>query len=171
MTAPQLEMIFQPLRPPRMTEGPAGKTGRTLSDREIQPFNIRSVQFSGILGVLPSLFPSPRRTSSNSTLHSHNAIVPPRLDDLAVKTCCSENAPGNWPIEFESVGGNQRDTVEIHSARNISKQANGISVASFPDDGRRPKSRPHVDGDKDPARVRTLGRAILVYWSRTGSGP
>src|ERR1019366_92734 len=87
-----------------------------------------------------------------STLHSHNAIVPPRLGDLAVKTCCSENAPGNWPIEFESVGGNQRDTVEIHSARNISKQANGISVASFPDDGRRPKSRPHVDGDKDPAR-------------------
>jgi hypothetical protein len=152
MTAQQVKMILQPLLPPRITQGPAGKIGRTLSDREIEPFNIRSVQFSGILGVAPSLFPSPRRTSSNPSLHSNNAIVPSGFDDLAIKTSCSEDATGNGSIEFESVGGDHRDIVEIHAAREITKQAKGVSVAAFSDRGRRPEPGPHVDRNEDPAR-------------------
>jgi hypothetical protein len=54
MPSQQLEMIFQVLLPPGETNRLPEKIGRRLSDRQIQPLHIRSVQILGILGVAPS---------------------------------------------------------------------------------------------------------------------
>jgi hypothetical protein len=39
---------------------------------------------------------------------------------------------------------------ESHSAGNVSKEGESVWVASFPDDCRRPESRPHFDHGEDP---------------------
>jgi len=84
---------------------------------------------------------------------SDNAIIPPRLDDLAVETSNPEDAPDDLLIEFESIRGDQREAPVKHAGRKISEQAQGVSIAPSPDDSRRPETRPDIDRNKDPDRL------------------
>jgi hypothetical protein len=45
MAAEQLQVIFKLLLPSSMTDRPAAKIRRALSNREIQPFDKRRVEF------------------------------------------------------------------------------------------------------------------------------
>jgi hypothetical protein len=42
MAAQQLQMIFQPLLPPRMTKAPTTEVGRALPDGQVQTFDVGS---------------------------------------------------------------------------------------------------------------------------------
>ena len=75
MAAKQLQVIFEKLLPSRVTYRPPKELGRALSDREIQPFDERRVQFRGVLGVAQPLFQSPRGADLRSSLDLENAIV------------------------------------------------------------------------------------------------
>ena len=134
MATQQFQMISQSLHPSGMTQCPAAQEGRTLSDSQIQSFNVGRVQLSGILGVLPSLFPSPRRSESRFVFDFNDAVFSPFLDDLAVKTPNSKDAPYNLLIEFETIRGDQRETLMNHAGRKISKQPERVSIAPSPDD-------------------------------------
>ena len=129
------------------------KEGRALPDGQVQSFDVGSIQFHRILGVAPCLFPPPGCTHAAPPLHFDNAIVPPRLDDLAVQTSCPKNAPDDVVVKLESVRGDQRNSFEFHSARNISKQTERVSVAPSPNHSGRPEPRPDVDRNKDPDRL------------------
>jgi len=89
----QLEVIFQTLLPPRVADRPPKKIRRTLPDRQIQSFNVGRVQFSGILGILPSLFSFARCSRSGFAFDFDDAVVFSLLDDLTVKTSNPEDAP------------------------------------------------------------------------------
>ena len=41
-------------------------------------------------------------------------IVPSRLDDLTIESCRAEDTTSDLLVEIESVGDNQRKTLEIH---------------------------------------------------------
>src|SRR4029450_13641889 len=86
VAAKQLQVIFETLLPSRVADRPPKKIGRALSDREVQPLDKRSVQFRGVLGVAQRLFESPRVADKRSSLDLDDAIVPTRLDHLAVQT-------------------------------------------------------------------------------------
>ena len=76
-----------------------------MSDRKIQPFDERRVQFRGVLGVAQPLFQSPRVADLSSSLDLDNAIVRTRLDDLAVETGWPKEATDNFTVKVESVRG------------------------------------------------------------------
>ena len=149
----QLEVIFQKLLLPYVTDCPANKIRRTLLDCEIQPFTIGSDQFCGIFGVAPCLFPPSGCTHPESLLLIDNAIFPPSLGSPGRKDKLPKNPPDDALVIFESVRGNEREAFVIHSARNISKQAEPVSIAPPSYDGRWPKTRPDVDRNKDPDRL------------------
>src|SRR5262245_18690673 len=146
-------MIFEMLPPSSVVDRPSKKIGRALSDRKVQPLGERSVQFRGVLGVAQRLFESPRGPDQHSSLDLDNAIIPTRLDDLAVQTSWPKDATDNSLVETESVSGDQGDTLKIHSAGYVLKESKRVSVASSPYDGRRPKPRPDINRGEDPDRV------------------
>ena len=59
------------------------------------------------------LFESPSNPNHRSPLHLHDAIVPTRLDDLAIHTGWPKDLPYGFFIELESVRDNQRSIFEI----------------------------------------------------------
>src|ERR1019366_3724758 len=105
MASQQLQMIFQSLLPPRMTEASTTKVCRALPDGQVQAFDVGSIELTRILRIAPHLFPTPSRTEAGFPLHSYHVIVSPFLDDLAVYAGCSKESPDNLPIELEAVGG------------------------------------------------------------------
>src|SRR5262245_2749693 len=147
-----------------MADRPPKKIGRAQSDREVQPLDERSVQFRGVLGVAQRLFESPRGADPHSSLDLDDAIVPTRLDDLAVQTSWPKDATDNSLVETESVSGDKGDTFKIHSTGYVLKESERVSVASSPYDSR-PKPRPAVNrgpmkGDvKEQNPHRSQGRA------------
>jgi hypothetical protein len=153
VAAKQFQVIFQTLLPTRVADRPPKKISRALSDREIQPLDERSVQFRGVLGVTQRLLKSPRVTDHGSSLDLDNAIVRTRLDDLAIETGWPKDATDNFLVKLEAVCGDQKGTFKIHSAGDVLKESERVSVASSPYDGRRPKPRPNVNRGEDPDRV------------------
>jgi hypothetical protein len=104
-------------------------------------------------GVTQRLLKSPRITDYGSSLDFDNAIVRTRLDDLAIETGWSKDATDNFLVKLEAVCGDQRGTFKIHSAGDVLKESERVSVASSPYDGRRPEPRPDVNRGEDPYRV------------------
>jgi hypothetical protein len=147
----QLQVIFETLLPSSVAYRPPKKIGRAPPDRQIQPFDERRVQFRGVLGVAQHLFQSPRVADQRSSLDLDDAVVPTRLDDLAVQTRWPKDANDSFFVKCESVRHDQRDTFEIHSTRYISQEDEGVSVASSPYDSRRP--RPDVNRGEDPDQM------------------
>src|SRR5262249_44009151 len=88
-----------------------------------------------------------------SSLHSDHPIVPSRLDHLTIDTRWPKHASDDSFVELESVAGDQRDGLQIHSIREVTKQVPGVVVASLADDGRRPKPGPDIDHNEDPDRL------------------
>jgi hypothetical protein len=123
-------VIFEMLLPSRVLDRPPKKIGRALSDREIQALDERSVQFRRVLGV--THLKSPRVTDHGSSLDLDNAIVRTRLDDLAIETGWSKDATDNFLVKLEAVCGDQRGTFKIHSAGDVLKESERVSVASSP---------------------------------------
>ena len=93
--------------------------GRTLSDREVQPFDKRRVQFRGFLGIGKNLLQSPVSTDYRSALDLHNTIVATGFDDLPVQIRGSKDTADSLRIKGESARGIQGDTFEIRSAEDI----------------------------------------------------
>src|SRR4029450_10256067 len=110
VAAKQLKVIFETLLPSRVVDRPPKKIGRALSDREVQPFHERRVQFRGVLGVAQRLFESPRGADQRSSLDLDNGIVPTRLDHLAVEIGWPKEATDNSFVKLEAVSGDQQDT-------------------------------------------------------------
>jgi len=96
------------------------------------------------------LFQSPPIPKHRSALHLHDAIVSPSLDHPTIKTRWPKDAFDDFLVKSESIRNDQRNLFESHSAGNVSKEGESVLVASFPDDGRRPESRPHFDHGEDP---------------------
>jgi hypothetical protein len=70
-------------------------------------------------------------------------------------------------IELESVRSNQRNTVEIHSLGNVSKEGQRVFVAAPADDSGRPKPRPDLHGSEDPDRMRQRSTVFqALCWTR-----
>ena len=88
-----------------------------------------------------------------SSLDFDNAIVPTRLDDLAVETGWPKEATDNFSVKVESVRGDQRGTFKIHSTDHVLEEGERVSVASPPYDSRRPEPRPDVNRGEDPDRM------------------
>jgi hypothetical protein len=93
--------------------------------------------------------------SSNygSPLDLDYPIVPAHLDHLTVDTRWPKDSSDDSFVELESVGGDQRGGLKIHSIREVAKQVPCVMVASFADYARRPKPRPNVDHNEDPDRL------------------
>lgn len=108
VAAKQLQVGFQSLFPVGMTYRPAQQIRGALSDREIQPFDERCVQFRGVFRLLQPLFKSPSRPNHRPSLHFHDAIIPTRLDDLTIDTGGPKDLADDFFIELESIRGNQR---------------------------------------------------------------
>ena len=123
---------------------------RTLSDREVQPFDKGRVQFRGVLGISKALRKSPVSTDHRSSFDFHNAIVPPRLDDLPVQTRRSKDTADNLRIKGETVRGDQGDVFQIRSAGDIPGEGECVSIASSSHDCRGPKPRPDLNCCEDP---------------------
>jgi hypothetical protein len=85
--------------------------------------------------------------------HLHDAIVPTRLDHLAIDTGWPKDLPDDSFIELKSVRGDQRNIFVVRSFSNIPEQGQRVFVAASADDSRRPKSRPNLDGCEDPGRL------------------
>jgi hypothetical protein len=153
IAAKQLKVIFETRLPSRVTSRSPAKIRRALSDREIQPFDKGRVQFRGVLGVAQRLFQAPWCADHRSSLDLDNAIIPARLDDLAIETRWAEDATDNSMVKLESVRGDQRETFETHSAGYISEKGESVPVAPSSDDGRWPKPRPDIDRDENPDRL------------------
>src|ERR1035437_4958938 len=141
MTAQQIQMIFQPLLPPRMTKASTTQVSRALPDGQVQAFNVGRIQLARILRIAPHLIPTPSRTEAGFPLHFDHAIISPFLDDLAVYAGCSKESPDNLPIEFESVGCDQRHVVSIAAGADVSKQGEGVPIAPLSNNGGRPEAR------------------------------
>ena len=80
-----------------------------------------------------------------SSLDLDNAIVPTRLDDLAIETGRPKDATDNFLVKLEAVCGDQRGTFKIHSADYVLAEGKRVSVASPPHDNRRPEPGPDVN--------------------------
>ena len=91
---------------------------------------------------------------NGSSFDLHDAIVPSRLEDLAIESRGAENATDDLLVESESVGDDQEKTVKIHAVGNIAQEGKGVPVASTSDDGRGPETRPDLHRDEDPRRIR-----------------
>lgn len=143
-------MILQSLSSSRVADCSPKQRGRTLSDRQIQPLHIRSIQFPGVLGIAPSLLPFPCCSNSGLTLYFDHAIIPALFDHLTVETRCSKHPLDDRPVELESICSDQRKAVVIQSFNNISKQIQRVSVTSFPNDGGRPESRANFQRNENP---------------------
>jgi len=137
MAAKQLQVIFETLLPSRVTYRPPKKIGRALSDREIQPFDERRVQFRGVLGAAQPLFQSPRGAGHCSSLDLDNAIVRTRLDDLAVETGWPKEATDNFSVRVESVTDYFR-----RPRHNYELAMHNVRLEEFDADPRRDFSRP-----------------------------
>ena len=96
------------------------------------------------------LFQSPPIPKHRSSLHLHDAIVSARLDDPTIKTRWPKDSSDDFLVKPESIRDDQRNLFEIHSAGKVSKEGQGVLVASFADHCRRPKPRPHLDHGEDP---------------------
>ena len=127
-----MKVIFQTLLPPGETDRSPNKIRRTLTDRQIQPFDVGRVQISGIIAVLPSLFPSPRWSESGFAFDPDSAVSPSLLDGLAVETSKSQYEPDDLLIEFETIRGDHREAPVKHAGRKISKQARLVRDVSRP---------------------------------------
>jgi len=99
------------------------------------------------------LFQSPSNPNHRSPFHLHDAIVPRRLEDLAIHTGWPKDLPDGFFIELESVRGSQRNIFEIHSVGNVLKEGQRVLVAASADHSRRPKPRLDFDGSEDPDRL------------------
>jgi hypothetical protein len=152
MASQQLQMVFQSLRTARVTKTPATQVCRALPDGQVQAFDVGSIQLARILGVLPSLLPTPSRTQPGFSLHSDHAIISSFLDDLAVQASCPKESPEHLPIELETIGSDQRDVVSIGPGAKVSKQGEGVPIAPLSHNGGRPEARPNFNGSKDPNR-------------------
>jgi hypothetical protein len=71
----------------------------------------------------------------------------------AIETGWPKDATDNFLVKLEAVCGDQKGTFKIHSAGDVLKENERVSVASSPYDGRRPKPRPDVNRGEDPDRV------------------
>ena len=124
--------------------------GRALPDGQIQPLDERGVQRRGVLGVFERFLETPGRSHHASSFHLHDAIIPARLEDLAIETSGPKDATEDLFVEIESVGDDQRKTPVIHSVGNVASKRQSVSVASSSGHRRWPEPRPHFDRDENP---------------------
>jgi hypothetical protein len=96
---------------------------------------------------------SPFRPNHHPSLHLHDAIVPTRLDDLAIDTGWPKDLPDDSFIELKSVRHDQRNIFLVRSFSNVPKQGQRALVAASADHGRRPKSGPDLDGCENRGRL------------------
>jgi hypothetical protein len=94
-------------------------------------------------------------TSSDdgSSFYFNHTIVPTCLDDLTVEARWPKHSSDDSFVEVESVGGDERGNLEIHSIREVAKQVQGVAVAALAHHGRWPKPRPDIDHGEDPHRL------------------
>ena len=104
------------------------------------------------------------RADQCSSLDLDDAIVPTRLDHLAVETDWPKDATDNFSVKVESVRGDQRDTFKVHSAGYVLKVGERVLVASSPYGSRRLEPGPEDNRGEDPDRMFFVanGRANLV---------
>jgi hypothetical protein len=127
-------MIFKALLPSCMTNRPPKKICRALSNRQIQPFDKRCVQFRRVFGITQCLLQSPRTPNHRPSLNLHDAIISAGLDDLTIETRWPKDSPDDLLIELESIRGNQWNLSGIHAFVNISEEGQRVAKASFADD-------------------------------------
>ena len=99
-----------------------------------------------------------------SSFDLNDAIVSSRLEHLAVENRWTKDATDDILVEIKSVGDDQGTGRELHARRDVAHERPRVSVASPPDDGRRPETRPHLNRRKNPRgpRLPTDERADLV---------
>ncbi len=90
----QLQVLIEPLRRASVGKRSSRKVCRALPDGQIQPLDERRVQCRGVLGVIERVFESPRGSVQRSPFDLDDAIVPARLEDLAVETRWTERSDG-----------------------------------------------------------------------------
>ena len=148
----------------RMGERSPRQIGRALADGQIHPFNERRVQCRRVLGVVESFFEPPRRAHPRSSFDLNDAVVSARLEHLAVENRWTEDATDDLLVEIKSVGDDQGTCRELHARRDVARERPRVPVASPPDDGRRPETRPHLNRRKNPrgAHLATGERTDLV---------
>jgi len=95
----------------------------------------------------------PPSSNYGSPLDLDYPIVPAHLDHLTVDTRWPKDSSDDSFVELESVGGDQRGGLKIHSIREVAKQVLCVVVASFADYARRPQPGPDVDHNEDPDRL------------------
>ena len=154
MTSQKLEMFVELLLRSSMGERSPGQIGRALPDGQVQPFNERRVQCRGVFGVIERVFESSRSSVNGPSFDLDDAIVPSRLEHLAVESCGAENATNDLLVEIESVGDDQGKFREIHPVSNVAQESEGVSVAPPSRHCRWPEPRPDFDRDEDPRWLR-----------------
>ncbi len=147
-------MLFELLLGASVGKRSSSEVGEALPDGQIQPLDERSVQCRGVLGFVEHIVEAPYGSMNGSSFDLHDAIVPSRLEDLAIESRGAENATDDLLVETESVGDDQEKTVKIHAVGNIAQEGKGVPVASTSDDGRGPETRPDLHRDEDPRRIR-----------------
>ncbi len=166
-------MFFEFFLRARMGERSPRQIGQALADGQIHSFDERRVQRRRVLGVVEPCVEPPRRAHPRSSFDLNDAIVSSRLEHLAVEHRWTEDAPDDLLVELESVGDDQGTRRELHARRDVAHERPRVPVASPPDDGRRPETRPHLNGRKNPRRPRlhTGERADLVGLQLSTTNP
>src|SRR5262245_16366896 len=146
-------MIFQTFPPTRLTYRSPAKIRRALPDRQIQPFDERSVQRRGIIRLLQPFLEARLCSNHRPPFHLDHLIVSTRFDDLTINAGRSKDLPDDPFIELESVCRDQRKTLGIGALGYILEERQRIFVTPPADNGRRPQSGPDLDGGEDPSRL------------------
>lgn len=152
VAAEQRPMFVHTLSSPGVANGSSQKIRRAFSNRQVQPLHIRSVEFARVLGVAPSLLPTPRWADRDLAFDLDYPILSAYFDHLAIETGCRENPLHRSSIALEAVGCDPGDEIVLHAFRNVTEQTDGVSVTSFPHYSGRPQPRPELDGYEDPNR-------------------
>ena len=167
----QLQVLIKPLRRASVGKCSSRKVCRALPDRQIQPLDERRVPCRRVLGVVERVCESPRGSVQRSAFDLDDAIVPARLEDLAVETRWTEEATDDLLVEFGSIRDDQGKTPETHPPRKVAKQSVSVPVASPSRHPRWPEPRPDLDRNEDPTRRLLVARerANLVGLKLFGS--
>ena len=103
----------------------------------------------------------------------HDAIVPSRLENLAIETSRPEDATDDLLVEIESVGDDQWETLKGHPVGDVAHEGKRVAVASSADsvEGQRRDqtsiaAKIHVIRSLPPAKER-----ISSAWSSSTANP
>ena len=95
---------------------------------------------------------SPGGSDNRPSVDPHHAIMASGLDHLRVERRGAEDPMDDLPVELESVRDDHGTRPELHARRDVANERQGVPVATSPDDGRRPETRPHFNRRENPRR-------------------